>query len=227
MSPEERIIRQLEALLTRFRHRFDQLSEKHPSGDLRIAAIGLAGNLLHSFLLFMAMVEHTVVHEAWWVNVYGRTPSDADLKSLRNLDSMSRHAFFVFFFSRIEWTLRKLITHVSPGACDNGTATFKSVYDHLLAKLELTEFGPLYDLCRLVRNAVHSNGIVFYKDGGDRRVIWKGSEYVFRHLHPIDFMIHDLMMQLFSDLADSLDRILSHPLVDSIKNMPDAVAEGE
>jgi hypothetical protein len=214
MTPEEKIIRDIEALLLRLKSVNDRLAVRLQPKDLRLAAIGLPGNVLHSYLLHFAMASYTITLKTWWSEAYRKSePSLADLEAMRNLEAMTKHATFVFFLSRIEWTFRKLITFLYPGACAHGGAPLKSVYDHLFRNLGLQKYVPLYDLCRHLRNSVHSNGIFISRTGTDESVIWRGTTYRLRHMQPIDFVTHDLTFQLYADLIDSLEDILAAPAV--------------
>jgi len=142
-------------------------------------------------------------------------PSPGDLGALRNLESMTKHAMFVFFLSRQEWTFRKLVTFLFPVSCDRGGAAFKSIYDFLLKQLGLDRYIPLYDVWRHVRNSVHSNGIFISRSGRDESVTWKGTTYSFYHMRPIDFMNYRRMFSLYHDLIDSIEDILKTQPVSS------------
>ena len=171
MTPEEKVIRGIEALLIRLKGINDRLSMTVPPGDLRLAIIGLPGNALHSYLLHFSMATYTVTHKSWWKEAYGKDePLPSDIQALRDLEAITKHATFVFFLSRIEWSFRKLITFLYPGACSHGGAAFKTIYDYLLNHLGLNRFIPLYDVCRHVRNSIHSNGVFVSRNGTDETV---------------------------------------------------------
>ncbi len=225
VGTEEQIARRIEALLSRMRGLYDELLEKYPSGDLRLAMIAAPGNILRSYQLFFAMVVSTVTHESWWKQSFGPVaPNENDKDAIKNLDTTSRYSFFVFFLSHIEWSLRKLVTHLSPGACRYGGAEFKAIHDHVLTLLGLRQYIPLYDLCRTVRNCVHSNAIYVARNGVDAEIAWKGATYVFRHMMPVDFMTYDMILQLYDDLIDSLEAMLAHPMVASNAFIEDRLA---
>lgn len=214
MSPEEKVIQDIESLMHRLKDINDQLTMKYPKDDLRLSLIGLPGNALHSNLLHMAMAVYTITHKAWWKVAYQKEePTANDLEALRNLDSMTRHATFVFFLSRIEWNFRKLITFLFPGACANGSSAFKNVYEHLFKNLGLTRFIPLYDLCRLTRNSLHSNGIFISRTAANEMINWNGQIYNFTHMQSIDFMDYDTQISIYKDLIDSLEALLAIPAV--------------
>lgn len=215
----------IENLLTRCRALYDRLIDKYANDDLRSVFVAAPGNALRSYHLFFAMVVSTITHESWWQQRFvGGTLTETDRGAIKNLDGTTRFAFFVVFLSHVEWSMRKLVTHISPGACKNGGAEFKSIHDHLLAKLDLRAYIPLYDLCRKVRNCVHSNAIYIDKNAQDVTVTWKGIDYQFRHLQPVDFMTHELILQLYGDLIESIEVILEHELVATPERIPDALA---
>ncbi len=225
MSREEHTISIVEDLLTRGRSLYDQLLLKYPSTDLRPVFVASIGNALRSYHLFFAMVVSTITHESWWQQQFGLTQlRDLERGAIGNLDKTTRFAFFVFVLSQVEWSMRKLVTHISPGACGNGGASFKSVYDHVFTKLGLMAYIPLYDLCRNVRNSVHSNATYINKDGKDIQITWKELDYKFKHLQPVDFMTYDFTLALYGDLLDSIEAIMAHPLVTTPSVMQDGFA---
>ena len=224
MTPEQKDIRGLEALLTRLQGINDRLEKKYPKNDLRLAAIGLPGNALHSYVIFYGMVEYTLVHRSWWQAAYGKKElSPRDMRAVRNLESITRHSFFVFYLSRIEWTLRKLVTYMSPGECLNGNADFKQIYDHVLRKLNLKKYVALYDVCRTIRNSVHNNGHYISKKGTDLVLHWNGNNYQFEHQKPISFLTSDKWLELSGNLIDSLEEILQQPSIEAPKFIEDKI----
>ena len=214
MSPEEQVIRGIESLLHRLKTINEELLLSYPADDLRIAFVGLPGNVLHSNLIHMAMAVYTVTHIAWWQEAYKKEePSKSDLEALRNLDAMTRHATCVFIFSRIEWNFRKLITFLFPGECRNGSAPFKIIYDYLFNTLGMRHYIPLYDIIRKARNSVHSNGVFISTKEANETIIWKGLSYNCIHMQPIDFMSYEIQLSLYSDLIDSLVDLLAIPTI--------------
>ncbi|OGW85653.1 MAG: hypothetical protein A3C35_02155 [Omnitrophica bacterium RIFCSPHIGHO2_02_FULL_46_11] len=222
MLTEHDVLRTVEDLLLCFRHQYDDLLLKYSNRDLRLTFVAAPGNVLRSYQLFFAMVTSTITHESWWGQAFGRTTLDENDKgAIKNLDTMTRFAFFVFFLSHIEWSMKKLVTHISPGTCKNGSAKFKAIYDHLLTKLNLSKYIQLYDLCRMVRNCIHSNGIFIPENGQDIVVSWQDVNYSFRKMWPIDFMTHEVILRLYRDLSDSIKEIITHPMVEAPSFMED------
>lgn len=212
--PEQKIIRSLEGKLNNLKAFYDSLLVKYRNIDLRAITIASAGNTLRSHLFFISMAEFTITRPAWWQEAYRKPyPNAGDQEALSNLDKLGKLSFFVFFLSSIEWTMRKFIARLWTGRCDGGKAEFKSCYDFLLKELGLLQYQSLYDLCRLVRNTIHTGGIFQPRNGKDVVLAWKGSSYSFTDGKPIDFMTHDLVLELYDDLLKSVQDLLSHAAI--------------
>jgi hypothetical protein len=221
---EEQIVRRLEALLQRMKEANDRRAVVLPSGDLRLAIVGLPGNTLHSYLLHFAMAVYTITDKRWWATAYKKDePSATDIAAMRNLEAMTKHATFVFFMSRIEWNSRKLLSFLYPGACGQAGAAFKTVYDYLLTKLGLERYIPLYDLARHLRNSVHSNGVHISRSGWDETVVWRGRDYHLRHMKDVDFASHETLFVLYEDLVSSLEDIIAVPAVSTPRFIEDRI----
>lgn len=222
MTPEEKIIVKIEALLDRMKKNYDLVSRKYPVGDLRPTFLAAPGNTIRSYHLYFCMIIDTITRVEWWRASFGKEPyNDLDRGAIKNLETFSRFSFFIYFLSQIEWSMRKLVTHISPGACKNGSASFESIHKFIFSSLNLSKYNDLYDLCRTVRNGVHTNGSYTDSKGIDKDVNWKGVTYSFRHLQPVEFLTYDLIFELYNDLCDSLDEVLKHPTVASPSFMED------
>lgn len=222
LSPEAKVIRGLERILRSVKAQYDLVVSRYPPKDLRIAALGTPGNVVNSHYLFMSMVNGTVTELSWWKRSFQKDHlSELDMAGLKDLHVFERHGFFIFMFSRIEWTVRKLVTYLSPGVCDFGTAEFSSCYAHLLARLGLQSEQPLLDLCRLVRNSIHNNGhyvgrVYRHRSGPtdpnlNQEITWKGRLFAFRQYAQIDFLTSDFLLELYGDLFAFLGKVLAHP----------------
>lgn len=225
MPTHEEMIRAIERLLGRIKKIIERSRARHPKGDLRVALPGLPGNALHTYLLYVTMSDSTIGRLDWWQQSYGSPtrPHSRDMAAIHELEIMTKHCMFVFFLSRIEWNFRKLVTYLDPNACNGGHDSFKNLYGWLLKRLGLKDFVPLYDVCRHVRNAVHTNGHYVPRNGKDDRIELNGTEFLFHNMKAIDFMTHETLFSLYHGLVDSLDAILNANLVQSAKYIEDKI----
>ncbi len=219
MKPEEKIVLQIEALLSKCKRSYDEIKPKYPADDLRSSIIAAAGNILHSYHTFMCMTLDTVTEKKWWETSFGQgKPNLNDLSALKNIDGMIKHAFLVFFLSRIEWSMRKFIIEVFPEESDRSSGPFKQVYDFLFKKLGMEKYIPLYDLCRTIRNTMHNNGHYIYKS---KEIEWNGKVFQFKHMQPIEFFYYELALGLYSDLLDSIDTFVNNKFIADLQHVPD------
>jgi len=223
MPSTQEMVGAIEELLGRAKTIDDRSRDRHQEGDLRIAMSGLPGNSLHTYLLIVAMSDSTIGRSEWWQRSYGspHRPSDNDLRAIQELEKLTKHSMFVFFLSRIEWNFRKLVTYFDVNACSGGKAPFKNIYDWLFDRTGMSDVVPLYDLSRHVRNSIHTNGRFVPPSGRNVTITWGETEYNFQSMQAIDFVTHEFLFSTYSDLLDSIDRLLE---TDSIKS-PDLIED--
>jgi len=214
MTPEQKLASKLVNYLDRLKLLYNNSRSKYSANDLRCTLVAAPGNTLRSYLLFFEMVISTVTQESWWKAHYNEyQPNELNRSALDNLDKKMKFMFLVSVFSQIANEFRKLVSHLSPGVCDNGNAKFKAIYDHILCKLNLRHYIHLYDLFREIRNSIHRDGFYFSKTLLNKSISWKLIEYKLIHGKAVDFLTHDLTLELYGDLIESLEHILNHDLL--------------
>jgi len=219
MKPEENYIRNIEDLLSKCKKSYDIVKAKYPKDDLRPSMLAAAGNTLRSYHIFMCMTLDTVTETKWWITKFGSDKPDSnDLSALKNMDAMTKHAFLVFFLSRIEWSMRKFIIKVFPDKSDKASGSFKGIYDFLFEKLGIEKYTSLYDLCRTIRNTVHNNGHYINKS---KTIEWNGRQFEFKYMEPIDFFDYPTAMELYGDLLDSIDLFINSSPISDLEYISD------
>lgn len=131
----------------------------------------------------MNSFDSTICEKSWWLIKFNKTePTTNDIKALSGLEKFSKHAFLVFYFSRIETNIRKVINFISPNFDPKNKGNFYPIYTEFFLKLNLIKFVPLFDIVREVRNSLHSNGIYISKTADDKILFWGKKKYTFKHL---------------------------------------------
>jgi len=74
--------------------------------------------------------------------------------------------------------------------------------------LDLRKDIPLYDMARLLRNSLHSGGVFISPTGHDRKILWNGKEYKFKHKKLIDFVSMDFLFYLYEELMEANYRVV-------------------
>ncbi len=210
MLPEnEKLIRNTENLLRIVKKNHDELTAKYGNNDFRVNYIGLTGNIFHSLLLHFTSTTMTISLPEWWKTYYQREPSENDKSAIQELGKLTKHAFVVFYFSKVETMMRKTINFVSPSFDSSGVKPMKQIYDKYLTVLDLSNDIPLYDITRLLRNSLHINGLFISSSGNNREIIWDGKKYDFKHKKLIDFVTVDFVFYLFKELINASYRVVT------------------
>jgi hypothetical protein len=222
MLPEnESLIRRTENLLRLVKTNYDKSLANLTEGDIRISFFGLTGNALHSLLLHYASVTTTLGEVGWWIKFYKRRPNAIDRSAINQLAIISKHAYFSFFFARIETIMRKTINLLHPSFDVNISKSFKKIYDEYLYKLSLDNLIPLFDITRLIRNTMHNNGTFVSRNGKNQTIIWKDKEYCFIHKKAIDFFTDDEFFNILEDLILSIEKITNSTFFSEIDFIED------
>lgn len=210
MIPEnEKFIREIERLLQLSMKYYDKQADLVPPKDIRLAFFGLTGNVLHSLLLFSVASIQTLYETDWWIKNYGRKEmTDLDKAAIRHLEAFSKHSFLIFFLSRIETLMRKTIPIVAPEFNNSPNKPFYQIYEKYLKTLSLSKYMPLYDVCRIIRNSIHNNGVFLHKKGKNQTFLWRTIDYEFKHKSAIDFMTPENIFIFFEDLTHSMNEIV-------------------
>ncbi|HSH66039.1 MAG TPA: hypothetical protein VLB84_09625 [Bacteroidia bacterium] len=168
-------------------------------------------------MLFLS-ADTTLANKEWWAKITARNEMmEKDHQAIKNLSGMTKHSFFVYFFSTIEMLHRKTINILSPEFDKKGIKPYKQIYDHYLTTFSLQEYIPLYDIVRLIRNTIHSNGVYISKDGTGKICSWKTSIFAFKHLQSIDLLSVENIIFLTHEIYDSIEETLNNPCLQKIK----------
>ncbi len=205
------------------RHYFEMLA-KYPddsdgNADLRPALFAKLGNTLSGYILAMALIETTLRHPGWWVR---HTPY-RDVATMQELigryEGPIRPAFWLLFFSRIEWVIRNMLAVIKPGACDGGLGPYKNVYACFLKAIGRQDLEVLFDVARHLRNSLHNSGHYCAKDRGRAEFDYRGRKVVFEHGTLIKGSTA-LSFELMEDLISACREIVDTPLISGQTRMP-------
>jgi len=204
----------------------EKLASAHPSWDVirdaRLTSFAKIINVLHSTQLALTFIGQNLLDPMWWASTSKTAIPHTDANIyIREFDMFAKMGCVQFVFLSIESGFRILLRSIDSGACNGGTAEFKSVYECLL-KTKLTS-TPTYsvellDLLRYVRNTVHNNGVYYHKDGNDASVVYKGTTYNFLFSKPVDFVTWEFVLSLTEDVVKLLREVDCDSSVESISS---------
>lgn len=216
MTPEEKIIVQIEKLLSLFSAEIKIAEESFSKDDLRLKFYYAPGNTLVSLFFHMSAIDSTICKPLWWQSRFNKNgPSELDAGAIKNFESYTKFSFLVFFFSQVETNFRKIINIVSPQFDPKRDKSFYSIYTEFFDKTGQKKFNDLFHIMRLIRNTLHTNGVYISNEGKDVKYIWKGELYKFSHLKVVDFLTWDKFLYLVEEIFYVLKEIMSNPSIKS------------
>lgn len=216
MTPDQKFIIDIHDLLIRIKNDYDSLIAIYPDNDIRPAFLGLTGNVIHSLLLHLMSAEDTFTRPEWWRLRFNKNNmSKKDFEAVKESASVTKHAYFVIFFSRIETLQRKTINLILPGFDINPKKPkrYNDIYKNYFNSLGLSKYINLFAIANHIRNTIHSNGIFLSHDSSDLFLEWKGRKFEFKHMQSIDFMSVDNFLFLINELLFVIKEILKAPLL--------------
>ncbi len=120
----------------------------------------------------------------------------------------------------IEESFRLILRRIKPNACNNATAAFQSIYGCLLKEMKLQNYVALFDLFRLVRNCIHTNGVFYPAKQKDIQITYDGNEYEFIVGKKLDFVNFHFINQITQDIVVVLDDMVKDSRISTIDHIP-------
>lgn len=182
--------------------------------------MGLA-RALNNFKLSYIVISQ-MGNSGWWQAVLKGSPDprliDSDIRDwIREFETSITWAYVHGIWSITEETLRLL----SKATGGSEVGNIKNICGHLLKLLGLQNFETLFDLCRLVRNMTHNNGIHMPDNSKDTSLKWKGAQYDFHVGQGVNFASPDFLITIFGlDLGEAMNQIMSAKQVQGLPAVP-------
>jgi hypothetical protein len=199
----------------------DQLASSHPdwanTQDARIGAVNRCVNVLTSLLLSFAFIEQCLTKSGWWnANVQG-SQSDRPTQ-LHEYDQFVKIAFTQSLFSIIDSHFRAFLFALDPNACNGSRGEFENVRAALFSRSGYANADDeaLIYMFRLVRNAIHNNGVHRPRKPKSDRLSYRGEQFVFTDGQPISFADWEIVLQLAEDVCDLFGRLASNPTIAAV-----------
>ncbi|MCX6754774.1 MAG: hypothetical protein NTU81_03030 [Candidatus Nomurabacteria bacterium] len=192
-------------------------SMKDDKNDLRVTIFGQLSNVLHSYAVAIELAQTKFKEVDFWEEKKLLTPEDIT-KFKREFEVCMYKGYYLIFYSRLEWSLRNILLHVKPGACNDGLGDFKNIYECLFKEIETKHLSSVFDLGRHLRNLVHNNG--YYCDKQKKAslpIVYNENTYSFDHGKLIE--VTDLSFQIMKDLVKASEEIVNTLKVSSFDNM--------
>lgn len=195
--------------------------KKFAPDDIRISIVAKPlGSIILQILLFNSNLATFYNHD-WWDKL--PVPECGRKAFSERVDNFYKYGIFIQFISVVESELRVLIRELEPDACKGGKAPFICIYETILRRFGLNEYKNLFAFSRLIRNAIHNNGVHFPDNCKDEKIEFKGVEYEFRYGKEIDFFYPSVLADIQDEMFVFLKKIINHNKMDSLETIPTTI----
>jgi hypothetical protein len=193
--------------------------------DIRRTFYGKFNGVVLAAYLGMRHVHYHLSQKDWWQTQFRGTLSALSQHGQEGMlcyEGMIRKGLIVNTGGVFESTARLLIRKISPGRCDDGKAEYKSIYQHLLKKLDLSTNCPSLEMARMSRNAMlHNDGVYVHKKDLSATVDYKGVRYEFKPEFPVSGINWSVICNIVQDIQDLTTEMFNHEMVIQVNHIPD------
>jgi len=210
------------------------LEIKHPGwnafNDVRLLTLGKFINNCE-ITQFSLHILGKLLDDDWYEsNLTHETQKKTDYKLILTIEweKATKYRFGTSLFTLIETTFRIILRNLDPFACNGATATFQSIYLHLLGPNQLKFSNSdreaaeeLLNFVRIIRNLVHNDGVYFDEKGKDIQITYLGSPYYFNHGQPVTFITWTILLVLADEIQKLIIKVLTNPKVEILATLED------
>ena len=177
--------------------------------------------ILQNAQLSYAFMRDQMCDPIWWRRTAGSFSDAAAVQALRE------HALMVKFFtvhsigSTTEETFRAMVRSVATFIA-SPQGSFQSIYGNVTRVLEMQDLRDLFDILRLTRNTIHTNGV--FSETDSVVIPFGGKEFHFESNRVLGWLGEDFLVWLPNQLSDAMIRIVRADDVASVDAIPRGVS---
>lgn len=193
--------------------------------DVRKTFYGKLNGIILSGYLSVMYLDSKLSHPDWWTSTFqaALAPLAKNGKEAMSCyEGQARKSMLLSCVAVTESTLRAICRAISPGACNNGMAEFKSIYEHVLKKVCVKPESAVLDLSRNMRNTILHNDGVFLNYRIEKEVIeYRSKSYIFERNLLVRGLDWFLACDVIDDLFSLMSLIIQTESVSSVQKIED------
>lgn len=216
LSPVERVKDQIRSSIEKIREKWPEWEH---GNDARWAWFTGAKKLLQTYQLGCVFIRDHLADAQWWKQRaldYDETQIPDHMKEFNVFQT---YGLSNGLFTITEESLRLIVRALDQNAGNQARDDFKNIYEYLLSCLSLNIHKDLFDLHRLIRNTIHTNGVFRPRNGQDQEIVFEGELFRFRDSQKIDFVNIELLLRMTSHYNAALMNIVSSGPVSELRRI--------
>lgn len=176
--------------------------------------------ILQNAQLSYIFMRDQLSNKNWYMKQTGTFRPESASQALRE------YALMVKFFTvhaiamATEETFRAIVRSAPSNFTVDPTKEFQSVYRHMLKILSMRKFEDLFEVLRLVRNTIHTNGVFFPPNRKNVQLSYVKRQFNFEVGKTLDWLGEEFLVWIATQLNDAMSEIVTSPVVASIPYCP-------
>ena len=178
--------------------------------------------ILQNAQLSYSFMRDQLTEESWWNEKAGQFLPSMAHQALRE------HALMVKFFTvhalaaATEETLRAIVRNGGPAFTASPSGPLQAIYKHVLKVTDLQQLEELFEIVRLTRNTIHTNGFFFPNSGKSETHSYAGRTCEFTVGDQLAWLGEDFLVWMSEQMNEAMINIVLAPQVANIGNCPRA-----
>lgn len=165
-------------------------------------------------------IRYCLVDIKYWERFVKKFDANEIVSHIEEYNVLILMAWVYAISTIIEESIRLILKKINPTACNDGSDDFKNIYDSLFKTLKLDRHKKLFDLFRLTRNLIHTNGTFNPKNKKNNPIEYKGTNYTFIVGERPSFINIHFIANLTSDLILATNDIVMHNSIINFNDIP-------
>ena len=192
----------------------------YPQHDARREVLISIRTIVENALLNYIFIRDYLTEESWWPEKLSEVTMDKKLSGVKEQTIITKWYLFHAVTMTLEETLRSVVRSASITFTVSSTAEFQSILRHALKVANEHQFLPLFEILRLTRNTLHTNGIFFPKNNKDVEITYQAERFAFEVGQELKWLVEEALVWLLERVREAVVTIVRNPIVASIDRVP-------
>jgi len=173
----------------------------------------------NAFLNYIFIRDY-LTEESWWSEKLTEVSLDKVLSAVKEQAIMTKWFLFHAVAMALEETLRSVVRSAPGTFTVSASAKFQSIYRQVLKVANQQHLEPLFEVLRLTRNTLHTNGFFFPPNNKDVEITYQGERFAFEVGQQLKWLGEEALVWLLEKVREAVVTIVRSPAIASVKRVP-------
>ncbi len=176
--------------------------------------------ILQNAQLGYIYIRDHLTNENWWRSQIGEFREAVVFQALREQALMLKFYSFHAIAVVTEETCRAIVRAAPNIFGVRWQDPFYRVYSRLLELARCRQYEELFEVMRLTRNTIHTNGVFSPNDRQNQTISYGGRSFLFEVNRTLSWMGDDFPEWLAAEMSVAMQCVVSSPIVSGISQCP-------